>query len=314
MSKSFFAIAIASFAIATNGSTQQLAAPTAYTPHRVFDSKAKRFTDLEAMTVSIARADVVFLGEFHDDPGTHALQAAILHGTARRRQGPVVLSLEMFERDVQPALDSYLRSETDEQTFLLNSRPWRNYPTDYRPMLEFAKAQGWPVLAANVPRRLASTVARRGLVALDSLDDGDRAYVATENSCPRDTYWTRFQGVMGDMSGHGMQLEPAEVEAMVWRTYLAQCVKDEVMGESIAAARAEHNTLVIHANGAFHSDYRLGTVDRVRRRAPRDKIVTISFVPVEDLDAAEGRSRRKQADFIVFTLRPDRPDSTPPPR
>ena len=314
MFKSFFGFAIATFTLAISASAQTLADPPAYTPHRVYDSKAKRFTDLEAMTVSIARADVVFLGEFHDDPGTHALQAAILHGTARRRQGAVVLSLEMFERDVQPALDAYLRGETDEQAFLLNSRPWRNYSTDYRPLLEFAKAQGWPVLAANVPRRLASTVARRGLEALDSLDEGDRAYVALENSCPRDAYWTRFQGVMGDMSGHGMQLEPAEVEAMVWRTYLAQCVKDEVMGESIAAARAEHNTLVIHANGAFHSDYRLGTVERVRRRAPRDKIVTVSFVPVEDLDTAEGRPRRKQADFIVFTIKPDRPDSPPPSR
>lgn len=278
-----------------------------YVPHRVYDTKRKRFVDLEAMTAALAAADAAFLGEFHDDPGTHRLQLAILEGTARRRDGKVVLAMEMFERDVQPRVDAYLAGEIPEQEFLANSRPWNNYATDYRPMVEFAKAQGWPVVAGNVPRRLASQVARRGLGALDSLPEADRPFVAAEHSCPRDEYWKRFQGVMGDMSGHGMQLSPEQVEQMVWRTYEAQCVKDEAMGEAVAAAISEHNTLVIHPNGAFHSDYRLGTVARVKRRAPKAQLKVVTFVPVADLDVADGKSRRKMADYIVFTLAPVKP-------
>lgn len=290
---------------AATASAATTAPVAAYTPHRVYDTKRRRFVDLETLIARIARdADIAYLGEFHNDPGTHQLQAAILEGVARRREGKVVLSLEMFERDVQPQLDAYLGNAIDEAAFLATSRPWGNYRTDYRPMLEFAKARAWPVVGGNVPRRLASVVARRGLAALDSLPEADRAFVAAQHSCPRNDYWERFRETMGDMSGHGMQLTPEQVEAMVWRTYEAQCVKDEAMAESIAAARAAHNTLVIHANGAFHSNYHLGTVERVRRRDRRARQLVVTFLPVQDLDTADGRRDRKIGDYIVFTLAP----------
>jgi uncharacterized iron-regulated protein len=109
------------------------------------------------------------------------------------------------------------------------------------------------------------------------------------------------------MSGHGMQLSPEQVESMVWRTYEAQCVKDEAMGEAIVRSLVGLNTIVIHANGSFHSDYRLGAVDRVQWRAPKARLAVVSFVPVTDLDTADGRSRRKLGDYVVFTLAPTKP-------
>ncbi len=273
-----------------------------YPAHRVYDTRRKRFIDFETMTARLAQADVVFLGEQHDDPRTHQLQAAVLEGVARRRSGPVTLALEMFERDVQGSLDAYLAGSRTEEEFLASARPWPNYRTDYRPMVEFARANGWPVVAGNVPRRLASLVARRGLAAVDSLPAADRAYVAQALDCPRDGYWTRFKATMGDMSGHGMQLSPEQVDQMVWRTYEAQCVKDETMGEAVAQARTSRNALVIHANGSFHSDYRFGTAARAKRRLPGARIVVVSFVPAPDLDALDARSRRALGDYVVFTL------------
>ena len=278
------------------------AVTTGYPAHRVYDTKRKRIIDFEAMVAQLAKADLVFLGEQHNDPRTHQLQAAVVEGIARRRSGPITLALEMFERDVQGPLDAYLAGTLPEAEFLAASRPWPNYLTDYRPMVEFAKAKGWPVVAGNVPRRLASVVARRGLAAVDSLPPSDRAFVARELSCPRDAYWERFKGVMGDMSGHGTPMRADQVEAMVWRTYEAQCIKDETMGEAVATAHTARGALVIHANGSFHSDYRLGTVPRARRRAPGAKTLVVSFVPVADLDTVNGRPLRKIGDYIVFTL------------
>jgi uncharacterized iron-regulated protein len=281
------------------------AAVRQYEPHRLYNTKTRRFGDLESLIKRIAsEADVVYLGEFHNDPGTHVLQAAILEGVRRRRSDAIVLSLEMFERDVQAQLDAYLAGRISEDEFLASSRPWGNYGSDYRPMVELAKASNWPVVGGNIPRRLAQVVSRRGLAALDSVPETDRPFFAAENVCPRDEYWERFRQTMGDMSGHGMQLTPEQVEQMVWRTYQAQCVKDEAMAESIVAARAAHNTLVIHANGAFHSDFGLGTAARVKRRDRRVRQIVVSFVPVQDLDAADGRAHRKRGDYIVFTLAP----------
>src|SRR5262245_14317540 len=139
-----------------------------YTPHRVFNSADGTFTDFEMLMANLAKADVVLVGEEHDDPATHRLELAILEGLARRR-GSVIVSMEMFERDTQAAVDDYLAGGINESEFLKISRPWPNYATDYRPLVEFARMKGWHVLAANVPRQYASAVARGGTSVLDKL-------------------------------------------------------------------------------------------------------------------------------------------------
>ena len=302
---------------------QQTAAPAAaknggpvaagYVAHRVFNTRKNRFADFEVMVAELAKADIVFLGEQHDDPRTHQLQAAVLEGIARRQEGPVVVSFEMFERDAQAALDAYLAGTRPEDEFLADARPWPNYQAYYRPMVEFAKSRNWPMVGANVPRRLAQAVSRQGLATLDSLPANDRALIARDLSCPRDEYWKRFAAQMGDISGHGVQLTKEQADAMVQRFYESQCVKDETMAEAIAAAYTAHGAPVVHANGAFHSDYRLGTVSRVRRRLPDAKIVVVSFVPVTDLDRANGKSRRKLGEWVVFTLATPKPAAAPIP-
>ncbi|MFI5312363.1 MAG: ChaN family lipoprotein [Gemmatimonadales bacterium] len=282
--------------------------PPAYVPHRVFDTRANRFTDFEAMLADVMYADVLFLGEQHDDASTHRLEAATLEGLARRRSN-VVLALEMFERDVQRPLDDYLASRIPEADFLAASRPWPRYRTDYRPMVEFARAWHWPVVAADVPRRFASMVSRTGLAGLDTLASTERTLIARGIDCPHDDYFDRFAKTMGDMTSHtggGRSQSPEEQRATLDRVYQAQCIKDETMGESVAAVfdTAPPRALVVHVNGAFHSDYKLGTAARAQRRLRGKRVAVVSFVPVQDLDAADGKAMRKLADYVVFTLAP----------
>lgn len=280
-----------------------------YIPHRVWDTKHKRFVDFESMLADVTGADVLFLGEQHDDRATHRLEAATLEGLARRR-GNVVLAMEMFERDVQPSLDDYLAGRSTEGDFLARSRPWPRYGADYRPLVEFARAWKWPVVASDVPRRLAGLVSRRGLkTILDSINPADRAFAAHDLDCPHDDYFAKFAKTMADMpshSGDSTKESAAEKAATIERIYQAQCIKDETMGESIAGAfgAAPPRALVVHVNGAFHSDYGLGTAERVKRRLPGKRVAVVSFVPVKDLDSADGNARRTLADFVVFTLAP----------
>jgi len=290
-------------------------AVASYTPHRVYDTRRKRFIDFEAMLASLIYADVVFLGEQHDDPNAHRLEAATLEGLTRRR-GNIVLALEMFERDVQGSLDGYLAGRTSEPDFLALARPWPRYRTDYRPMVEFARRYQWPVVAGNVPRRLAGYVSRRGIEALDSLSATDRALIARELDCPHDSYFDRFAKTVGDMASHGggaKALSPDEKRTLLERTYEAQCVKDETMGEAIATAfaAAPPRALVLHVNGAFHSDYGAGAAERVKRRLRGKRVALVSFVPVPDLDAADGKPVRGLGDYVIFTLAPPKPTNAP---
>jgi uncharacterized iron-regulated protein len=222
-----------------------------------------------------------------------------------------VLSLEMFERDVQGPLNDYLAGRRSEADFLAASRPWDRYATDYRPMVELARVHGWPVVAANVPRRLASAVSRRGLALLDTLNATDRGYVAREHQCPlgADAYYVKFAATM---QGHGAGGGPptaadaAQMQAMTARFYEAQCVKDEAMAEAIVAAltRGGRGTVVLHVNGAFHSDEGLGTAERVRRRLPSAKVVVVSAVPVANPQQANGEEHKAKGDYILLARAP----------
>ena len=274
-----------------------------YVPERVYDTQRQAFVDFEVMVADIATVDVAFVGEQHDDSNTHRLEAAILEGLHRRKVTPV-LSLEMFERDVQGALDAYLTGRVAEDETLKTARPWPRYATDYRPMVELAKAKGWPVVAANVPRRLASAVAKGGAVAIDQLGEADRALVARELQCPLDDYFDRFTVSMGSHPAPDHQ--PEEQRAMAERYYWSQCVKDETMAESIAAAveRRVKPGPVVHYDGAFHSDFGLGTVERTRRRLPGKRVVVVSMLPVSSLDALSPAGEDlKRANYLVYTVR-----------
>lgn len=306
-------VAVLCSAAAATSLRAQAAAPArpaanpAYAAHRV--AKGKSFTDFETMLRDVMRADVVHLGEQHDDAGTHALQLAVLEGLARRGV-PVVLSLEMFERDVQASLDRYLAGTLPESAFLATSRPWNNYAADYRPLVEFARAKGWPVVASNIPRPLASAVSRNGLAVFDTLSSTQRPWVATDNQCGTDTKYARkFINLMGDMAGHGSNAMPA---AAMDRFYAAQCVKDEVMAESIARALDAHpNAVIVHAAGSFHVEEGLGTVERVTRRVKAGAVQrrdvrqqVITFVPTADLDAIDAKKHRHLGEYVVHVYRP----------
>ena len=106
---------------------------------------------------------VIFIGEEHLSQESHEAEIAV-----RRVVGHdpnLVLALEMFERDIQPLLDDYLKEQVSEEEFLEGSRPWPNYPEDHRPLVELAKSRGLPVIAANVPRRAAAAVAKANRIS-----------------------------------------------------------------------------------------------------------------------------------------------------
>jgi uncharacterized iron-regulated protein len=300
--------------------------PSYYIPHHIYDTQSKSWIDLETLVSTISQDDVVFLGEQHNDQYAHQLQLAILQGAARRRP-KIVLAMEMFERDVQPALNSYLSGKIGEREFLSQSRPWSNYPTDYRPLVEFARANGWQVIGSNAPTRLARAVSTNGLSIVEQLSEPDRQMLAEQVQCPLDNYWQRFSKVMMSFgSSHGSphgtatpnphanpEGQPSpNVSNRVEQLYQAQCVKDETMAESIARVlKASDGTkpLVIHVNGDFHSAYGEGAVARARRRLPDARIKNVSIIPVTNLDKIQVDEYVAQGNYLIFTLQESEKES-----
>ncbi len=259
----------------------------------VRDGRTGERIEFDTMLDRLAEADAVFLGETHIDETTHRVEAATYAGLRERRDGRVVLAMEMFERDVQPTLDAYLRGEIDEPAFLAKARPWSNYRTAYRPMIEIAKASGGPVVASNFP----STLRRKlGTDGLDALSPEERALAPAELMANTPAYWRRVDNAV---RGHAAMMGPPPA-ADDPRLTSAQSLWDNSMGESCALAlRRYPDHSVLHVNGGFHSEYWDGTARQFQLREPDARIATVAIVPVANPSVAE-IGGLPLADFIVF--------------
>jgi len=253
---------------------------------------------LDVVADDLATRDVVFLGELRSSAAGHLLQEELLHLLHARRPD-LVLSLEMFERDVQEHVDAWLAGTLDDAEFAEKARPWRTHDRFYRPLLEYARQHGLPVLAANLPAPVARRIARDGLDALE-----DRRWLPERVTVTRNAYWDAFRAAMGSHAGTGD-------EASMWRFYEAQCAKDDAMAETIARHLAEAEAaggapLVVHVTGQFHSDHGLGTVQRLRWRRPD---LAIGIVRMEEVPPAI-RCTSGAADWLLrVPEEPDRPAS-----
>lgn len=269
-----------------------------------------RRLDVPEVAADLATADFVALGELHGTPEVHTTHLAILEAMYLRRRD-MVIAMEMFERDVQNVMLKYLAGVIDEATFLAEARPPRDYARDYRPVVEFAKAHGIVVLAANAPRPLAAKVAKEGLASVA----GDQL-VARTTTAPEDEYWDAFRAAMASHPGEN---GPAALK----RSYVAQCLKDDTMAESIVDYLQQHRTdpmpLAVLICGRMHSDHRRGTVARVLSRMPDLRVRTLSAEFADTADPGIISAPRSVADYVVLAhpvpmpQRVEEPDLPPTP-
>lgn len=220
----------------------------------------------------LIEADVVLVGEQHDHGPSHLTELALLKALDEATDRPIVLSLEMFERDVASVVSRFLQDDISEATFKERARAWPNYQTDYRPLIQYAKRHGMGVLPANVPRSIAAKVAYKGLAALDQLPAQDAPLFSRPVACPTGRPWEKFQAVM-EAHPHG---DP-------WHQYEAQCLKDATMAGSITNLFDSHppDLLVYHVQGAFHGEERWGVPWHIEKSHPQLRTLVVGLLPVD---------------------------------
>ncbi len=255
----------------------------------LFDVEGKN-VKYEKMIEKISTADVVFFGELHDNPIAHWLEyevTADLHKIAGER---LALGAEMFEADNQLLLEEYLASKYQADKFEAEVKLWKNYKTDYKPLVEFAKKNGLPFIATNIPRRYASMVSRGGFEVLDSLSAEAKRLIAPlpvsydpELKCYKDML--SMPGMPG-MGGKQNLNFPK-----------AQAIKDATMAHFIAENLSD-GTIFIHYNGSYHSDNYLGIIHYLKLYKPGVKVATISTVLQDDISKPDPENLGI-ADYIV---------------
>lgn len=236
-----------------------------------------------------AKADIILFGELHDDPIAHWFQLMLTKDLAAKNKANFIIGSEMIERDQQARLNKYLSGEWDMKQFRDSTKMWSNFETDYQPVVEFAKENNIPYVAANIPRPYASRVFKKGLGSLDSLSDMEKQWIVPL-PFEVDTSLSQYN----ELVKMGMEMHANGLDFAY-----AQAIKDATMAYSILQ-HWKPGKQFIHFNGAYHSDFHQSIYWYLKKANPELKIFTISTVSQEGMKKLEEEHIGK-ADFILIT-------------
>lgn len=250
--------------------------------YQLYNAKGKKVS-YKKMLRQIGKQEVILFGELHNNAIAHWLQLAVTKDLAK--DYALVLGAEMIETDNQMALNQYLAGAINQQGLDTMARLWPNYPTDYAPLVNWAKENNRPFIATNIPRRYARLVHRHDFQALDTLPPAEKQWIAPL-PIPYDSTLPQYEKIMTMMGGHG---SPTLVKA--------QAIKDATMAYNIQLHR-NNSTRFIHFNGAFHSDFYEGICWYLQQYAPGISITTITTVTQATINRLD-EAHIGKADFII---------------
>ncbi|KGY12888.1 hypothetical protein NM22_09250 [Vibrio tubiashii] len=277
---------IALSACSATSNTLQQQSITSYYDYQLYSPERQAISPF-SLPNEIKQADVILVGEWHTHAGIHRFQTELLKQRLNDTK-EITLSMEQFSRDKQSTVDAYLAGEIGEQVLISQSNAWPNYESDYRPLVELAKANQLDIIAANAPKPFVRCIGRQGLSYLDKLNADQRQQLATNIDTTTRPYKEKFMASMH----HG---KPEQTE----RQYAAQITWDETMAESIVNYLERHpNKQIIHVAGKFHTEQGLGTKASLLKRNPNLNVVVITptGTPLETVEGGE--------DYLLEVLAP----------
>lgn len=248
----------------------------------IYNAKGKKVS-YEKMLKALNTNDIILFGELHNNPISHWLQYEVT--TDLNASNQLILGAEMLEADNQEILNDYLADKINAKEMDSLARLWKNYKTDYAPLVNFAKDKNLPFIATNIPRRFANSVYKNGFEALDTLSSQEKEWVAPL-PIEFDSELPTYKSILLMMGDHGTP-----------ELVMAQATKDATMAHFIIK-NYEQDHLFIHYNGAFHSDSYEGILWYLKRQRDDLSYGTISTVSQDNVNSLLEENKQK-ADFII---------------
>lgn len=270
---------------------------------RIWHAVAGRFVSPDELVGNLRQAYFRLLGEVHDNPDHHAIQAELLAAMGAGGLQPVV-AFEQFDLEHDAVLqqrqqDGKIDAEAVAQAVNFNRKGW--FWDYYRPLVETALRYGMPLRAANLSRADAEQIVRHGLLAL-----------APERSATlrMDATWSaEKEHALRDIviEGHCRALPASMVPAMA----AAQRARDATLANSLMNAGRD-GAVLITGNGHVRRD--LAVPLYLHAAVSGVTLCAVGILEVE-AGADEPRDYLKTAtagvlpfDFVWFTPRWERPD------
>ncbi len=269
---------------------------------RIWDVSSARFIDRQSLVTRLARADFLLLGERHDNPDHHLLQAEVLRSLIALGRRPAV-GFEMFGLDDASAIAEHLAAAPNDAAGLgravnWNKRGWPDWAM-YQPIAEAALEAKLRIVATNLPLATARKMSSDGLAALEPR-------VVRDLGLDRPPSESVFASIAADIRdshcGYGSE---ESVKLMVG----VQRARDAQMAQSLIAADDPDGAILVAGAGHVRNDY--GIPVYLTAKTAGKQVISVAFLEVDnqkpepDNYALPDPNGRLPFDFVWFTARVD---------
>ena len=258
--------------------------------YQLFKSNGKA-ANYEKMIKDLAECDMVFFGEYHNNPISHWLQLEMSESFFKIKGEKLFFGAEMFENGNQLVLDEYLKDFYPEDKMLPEiTQLWSNYKTDYKPLVNFAKDNNLRFIATNIPRRYASMLHKKGMDALKELSPEALAMIGPDLETFFDPTVKAYAEMADKMGGH--------IPENMLNIQIAQASKDATMAH-FSLKNFSPGDLLFHFEGAYHSNYKQGIIWWINKIQPGINMKSITTVMQSEWDEMSKEDKAEIATYII---------------
>lgn len=242
---------------------------------------------MEELADRAAAADVVLLGESHNEKYHHDLQLDLIRALVEKK-GPVSIGLEMIQSDHQEALDRWVAGKMPEAEMQeVFERNWSDWPM-YRDIFVYARDNRIPLVALNVPIHIVRKVSRHGFA---SLTPKEKKGLPEGTTCDLKNPQIAFLRTMFKaVDNHGMN------GRMFSNFCEAQTVRNSGMAVNLERyAKRQPGRKVVVLTGIWHA-VKYGIPDQLQRLGSRlSPVVILPETPALD----KTNAGPNEADYLV---------------
>ena len=232
----------------------------------VWDVRAGARLTPEALVSRLASRRYIVLGEKHDNPDHHRLQAWVLAELVGAGRRPAV-AFEMFRADQSDAIARQLAAAPGDAPALADALDWSRsgWPawSMYEPLVEIALRAKLPLVAANPSNAMTAAVRRGGVAALDA---AEVTRLMLDRPLPAEV---RDRLALELRDGHCGQLPDRALDGFI----AVQRVRDAHMAAAMREGGGDGAVLIA---GAGHARRDIG----VPRLLPESDTASLAFVEV----------------------------------
>jgi uncharacterized iron-regulated protein len=258
--------------------------------YQLFKNNGKA-ADYNKMIKDLAESDMVFFGEYHNNPISHWLQLEMSKSFFEIKGDKLFFGAEMFENGNQLVLNEYLEGFYAEDKMLPEiTQLWGNYKTDYKPLVDFAKDNNLRFIATNIPRRYASMLSKKGMVALQELSPEALAMIGPDLETYFDPTVKAYAEMADKMGGH--------VPPNMLNIQIAQASKDATMAH-FSLQNFNPGEFLFHFEGSYHSNYNQGIIWWINKIQPGLNIKSITTVMQSEWDEMSKEDKAEIANYII---------------